>query len=166
MSGKAAQKIAIEGGARVKSVVGITPVPAIALPFDDATYNFFASACEKDEAALHIIGLSTDNRLSKTWLANTLALARKTALPEAYRKYMHSFIRDDLSAGADKVAAPMLILAGEYDGGVPADMLRTVIPSLFPHATIEVIGNTGHYPMEEAPLYLTSRIERFISECQ
>jgi pimeloyl-ACP methyl ester carboxylesterase len=164
MGGKAAQKVAIDAGPRVKTVVAITPVPAIALPFDDATFAAFASACEDDKAALQIINLSTGNRLTARWATNTLKHARETSRPEAFRGYMKSFIRDDLSAGTATVTAPTLILAGEYDGGVPVDMLRAVIPSLFPHAKIETIGNSGHYPMEEAPVWLTTRLEEFMAE--
>jgi pimeloyl-ACP methyl ester carboxylesterase len=163
MSGKAAQRIAIDAGKRVKSVVAITPVPAIALPFDDDTFNFFASACGKDEAALAIIGQSTGNRLSQMWLARTLQRARETSRLEAFRNYMQSFIRDDLSAGAGSVSTPMLFLAGEHDGGVQADMLKAVIPGLFPHATIEVIPNCGHYPMDETPVHLATRMEAFMA---
>src|SRR3982074_1743039 len=35
MGGKAAQKVAMDAGARVRSVVAVTPVPASALPFAD-----------------------------------------------------------------------------------------------------------------------------------
>src|SRR5882757_7127494 len=84
MGGKAAQKVAMDAGARVKSVVGVTPVPAIALPFDDNVFGFFTSSCEQDEAALGIIGDSVGNRLSKTWMELTLKRARETASPEAF----------------------------------------------------------------------------------
>jgi pimeloyl-ACP methyl ester carboxylesterase len=162
MGGKAAQKVAIDAGPRVRSIVAVTPVPAVALPFDDETFAFFASACDADEAALRIIGQSTGDRLPARWVSSTLKRAREISRPEAFRSYMRSFIRDDISAGCDAVTAPMLVLAGEHDGGVRAEMLNAVIPSLFPHARIELIGNAGHYPMEETPVWLTARLEDFM----
>jgi pimeloyl-ACP methyl ester carboxylesterase len=96
-------------------------------------------------------------------MTNLLKRAQERSRPEAFRNYMRSFVRDDLSAGANRVKAPMLILAGEYHGGVRADMLHAVIPTLFSHAVIEAISNAGHYPMDETPVYLTTRIEAFMA---
>jgi pimeloyl-ACP methyl ester carboxylesterase len=104
MGGKAAQKVAMDAGPRVKSVAAITPVPASALPFDDAVFGFFAAACEQDEVALTLMGDSVGNRVSKTWLELMLRRARDTASPEAFKSYMRSFIRDDFAADAHYMA--------------------------------------------------------------
>jgi len=58
----------------------------------------------------------------------------------------------------------MLVLFGEFDNGISEGLVRSVYPGLYPHAEIEKIGNSGHYPMQETPVHFVTRLEAFISQ--
>jgi pimeloyl-ACP methyl ester carboxylesterase len=164
MGGKAAQKLGIDLHSRVLSVVAVTPVPANALPFDHATYDFFLSAAENDPAALAIMRQSVGEQLPEAWLRFLLARSRATSEKVAFSAYAKSFIKDDFASSAAQLSGPMLVLYGENDNGVSEAMVKSVYPLLYPHAEIEVLRGCGHYPMQEIPLAFAGRVERFVSQ--
>lgn len=56
----------------------------------------------------------------------------------------------------------MLALVGEHDPVFTPALMAATYARRYPRATIEVLANAGHYPMNETPLALAAAIERFL----
>ncbi len=163
MGGMAAQLVAIDAGPRVRAVLGVTPVPASGVPFPPEVRGLFEQACSDDGAALMVIDASLGQRLSPAVAAFVLAHARSTANPDAFADYLQAFSRSDFSSAAAALKAPILVLIGQHDGGINEDFVRATFLSMYPQVELEILPNSGHYPMLETPAWLVRVMERFLS---
>ena len=164
MGGKVAQRLAIAYPERVRAVAAITPVPAVPLQLDDGAKAFFARAAADDEVAKAIVAQSVGSSLSAQRVGAIVDETRRTARPEAFANYAKSFIEDDLSAGADTLSVPLLILFGAEDRGVDHIFLDPLYRALYPAARIELLSGSGHYPMIDGPVVLAKRLHDFLGE--
>ena len=164
MGGMPIQQVYLKAPDRVRKLVGLSPVPANGMPIPDSDFPLFADAASKRENRKIIIDLTTGNRLSQTWVEAWADESMRAVGPVAFRSYLDSFRTTDFSnrvAGAD---VPALALVGENDPAVTADAMRETWLKHYPQGELDVIGNSGHYPMVETPVALATVVERFLAK--
>ena len=162
MGGKVVQRVALNAPDRVKSAIAVTPVPAGGAGFDDETYQLFAGAPASEEKRYGITDFSVSGRLTPRWVRSIVRASLETSTVDAYRGYLSSWAREDFSAQANGLTTPMRVIVGEFDPKLNPEVMRATFLAWYPNAELQVIGNCGHYPMQEAPVRLATLIEEFL----
>ena len=163
MMGKVAQYLSAHAGDRLKSVIGVSPVPASAVSFDEDGKQLFSTAWEVPANRGIICMVTTGNRHTHVWEQYMIRESLRTTKPEAYRHYFQMWSEADFAAEVDGCKTPFLAIAGEYDAGVPTDLVRRTILQWFPNAELYVMSNAGHYAMQETPIQFVTVCEAFMS---
>lgn len=164
MGGMAVQRVGVDAPERVQAIVCVTPVSANGARFPPDVQKVFESVVSDDAVGKEVLDVSLGKRLTPAVAGYVLRFTRETTAPEAFSAYLQAFSKTNFAAEAKSIKAPMLVMPGEFDGGETVEIVRTGFSQLYPHARIEVIPNSGHYPMLEAPAYLVTRIEAFLSQ--
>ncbi len=165
MTGMVVQRVAIDAGARVGSVVAANPVPASGMKMAEADLDFFRATIEDDEAFGQLLAAISNRELGRAWIAYKRQLCRDAADGAARADYLRMFNGTDIAAEAVGITTPMLVLLGECDHESlgEAAMQRT-FGAWYPNARLEVIRDAGHYPMQEMPPYFAAVIDAFIQQ--
>ncbi|MGO4152251.1 alpha/beta fold hydrolase [Cupriavidus sp. YAF13] len=166
MGGKAMQAVAMLAPARVKAMVGVTPVPPTRVPFDEPTRSLFERAADDLAARIAIVDNATGKRLSRYWVEKLVQASTLHADADAFAAYFRAWADTDFSAEIAGIRVPTLLLVGEHDPSLTADVMEQTYGKAFRDLAIDVIRNAGHYPMDETPVDLITRIERFLTDIQ
>ena len=67
MGGKVIQQVLVQAPGRVRRLVGINPVPAAGVPFDEQGWALFSGAADNPGNRAAIINFTTGSRLTKTF---------------------------------------------------------------------------------------------------
>lgn len=163
MGGVAAQRLMIEVPSRVKSLVGITPVPASGVPMDADGLALFRGAADDDANRAGIIHYSTGNRLPEAWVKHLVAHSRATATTEAFAAYFETWSGASFAETARGITTPVMVATGAKDLAITDDMMAATYGDLYPDCERHSIVGAGHYPMIETPLSLTLLVEDFLA---
>ena len=161
MGGMAIEKVAAMAPDRVRALVPIAPVPCGGLPFDAARRALFERAADQLADRRTIINRSTGGRLPAAWVEWKAAYSTSCSSPHAFGAYFRAWADTDFT---DEITGrhPVKVLIGEHDPAFDAALMARTYLRRYPHATVDVLRNAGHYPMNETPLALVAAMEAFL----
>lgn len=162
MGGSAIQYVLAEAPERVQCMVGIAPVPATGVPFDDQGWKLFTSAAHDHAARRTILDFTTGSRLTDDWLDAMVASAAQHSRPEAVAGYLDAWAKTSFAERIQGKPVPVLVIAGRHDAALGEDVCRNTWMQHYPDAQLQIIEDAGHYPMEETPRELAIKMEDFL----
>ncbi|RCW42841.1 pimeloyl-ACP methyl ester carboxylesterase [Halopolyspora algeriensis] len=162
MGGMVAQHVLLAAAERVEALVGISPVPASGVPFDEQGWQLFSGAAEAPEQRRAIIDLTTGNRLPAAWLDAMVDRSVGRTDKAAFRRYLDSWSGTDIHDRVEGSTTPVLVLAGAHDPALSPEVMKDTWLQWYSRAELEVFTDAGHYAPDEVPLALVSHCEGFL----
>jgi esterase len=162
MGGMAIERVATLASERVRKLVAVAPVPSCGVTLDDAGHALFHGAAESVDNRRIIVDRNTGQRLSRAWIDWKASDSVKRSSKAAFSAYLNAWSNTNFSAEVQGLPHRVKVLIGEYDPKFNVDLMRSTYLSWYPRAELEMLANTGHYPMDEVPLALATSIERFL----
>jgi pimeloyl-ACP methyl ester carboxylesterase len=164
MGGKVSQLVASTRPAGLRGIVLVAPGPSKPAAAVTAEYrDGLSHAYDDDETtATARDRILTARPLSDAVKAQVLEDSRSSSR-EAGTEWPLRGIAEDITAEAEKISVPVLVLAGENDVVEPVDVLRSNLLPYLSDATFEVLPETGHLMPLEVPGPLADAIVRFVS---
>jgi len=163
MGGSAIQRVFGDAPGRVTAMIGISPVPASGLPWDEDSWALFDGAAQNDGNRYAIIDFTTGNRQSATWVNKMVAFSVAPASRETYGAYLPSWGKGDFSADLPPAEIPVKTIVGAHDPALGADTMAATWMKQYPDSELDVQPNAGHYTMYETPVALVTSIEKTLA---
>ena len=165
MCGMAMQRMIldIDDPKRVKSVVGIDPVPACGGQLDEQGWALFEGAIKRDDNRYRILDFTTGNRNTPRWIEYMVERSHATTTENAYAGYLNAWATETFVEEAKGIDTPVLVCIGEHDLAFTKEAMESTFLTWLPNAELEIIENAGHYPMQEAPVNLVTVMEGFLA---
>jgi pimeloyl-ACP methyl ester carboxylesterase len=164
MGGSVMQRVYADAPGRVRALVGISPVPASGVPFDEQGWQLFSGAAAEPANRRAIIDLTTGNRLTGTWLDAMVAHSLANSDAAAFADYLTAWASTDFHADIEGSDVPVKVIVGVHDPALGEQTARATFQQWYPKLDLEVFPNAGHYAMDETPVALATAVERFLAE--
>lgn len=162
MGGKAAQQMLLDAPSRIRSIVGISPVPASGFPLEGEMWELFAGAVEESGNRRTIFDVTTGGQHDDAWLDARVNGSERSS-QAALRSYLESWTRGpDIHERVEGNPIPVLVVAGANDPAMSPETMRSTWLQWYPNAELEVFDDAGHFAPDESPEALATVLERFL----
>ena len=164
MSGMLAQRVVLDGGERIKSAVLNTPVAASGLSFTPEGFAIIEGSIADNGLLREAFDALTGGRLCEEWLTFKIRQTRASRLKQAQEGYLKNLTEQGFLAEIEGNETPMLVIIGEFDMEPFTEATaRETFAKWYPNAEIAVCRNAGHYPQQEAPVYVATVMNEFLN---
>jgi len=164
MGGSVMQWVYADAPERVRAMVGISPVPASGVPFDEQTWQLFAGAAEDPANRRAIIDFTTGGRHPDAWLDGMVLHSLENSDKAAFGDYLEAWAKTDFHERIEGAEVPIKVLVGENDPALGEQTMLTTFAQWYPKLEIEVLADAGHYAADEIPVTTANSIELFLDE--
>ncbi|WP_137122258.1 alpha/beta fold hydrolase [Segeticoccus rhizosphaerae] len=162
MGGSAVQRVLSMAPDRVERMIGISPVPASGVPFDDDGWALFSGAAQSDDNRAAIIDLTTGNRLTRRWIDQMVASSVENSTREAFGDYLEAWAKTDFASEVEGSSVQALAIVGEHDPALGEETINATWRETYRNCVVQVMANAGHYAMFETPVALATSVEAFL----
>ena len=162
MGGMVLQWVAANIPSRIKSAVAVTPVPACGAPqMPQERRQFLLKAGNSVEGLTAFFMGGTANRHHIAWAKSMAEKSLSITDHEVYAKYTLAWADTNFVRKVQGLRFPLKVLVGDHDT-ITVEMMKQTILEWFPNAELELLSNSGHYPMFEIPINLATICQAFM----
>ncbi|KAA9153262.1 alpha/beta hydrolase [Amycolatopsis acidicola] len=164
MGGSIMQWVYADAPERVRALVGVSPVPASGVPFDEQTWQLFDSAAEDSASRKAIIDFTTGGRHPDAWLDGMVLHSEENSDKKAFAAYLRAWAKTDFHERIEGAEVPVKVIVGENDPALGEQAMLETFVRWYPKLDLEVMPDAGHYAADEVPVTLANTIEVFLDE--
>ena len=162
MGAQIAEMVAVELPSQVRALVLLTPVPLAGTNLPDEAMQPFRAlggnpAAQRD-VRRHLSRALDDARLEKLGrLGDAMTASSTSAIADAWNR------GHKLGASHTQFAGPVIIVRGEADPFVTAELIEAGVAPRFEQAVVARIAEAGHWPHVEQPLAFAETLGGFLA---
>ncbi|MEV5985356.1 alpha/beta fold hydrolase [Streptomyces sp. NPDC052051] len=162
MGGAVAQRLLALAPARLRRIVGVSPVPASGLRLPADQWELFAGAAHRPDHRRAILDVTTGGRRPAAWLDRMVARSLARSDAKAFRTWLDSWALEDFHTEVTGSRVPALAVTGALDPALSAALMRETWLRWYPQGALRELPAAGHYAMDETPLELLRTVEDFL----